>query len=73
MKKYYCPKCSSVLVFEEPKTYRCSKCDYSIHSKTAVETGYKCPKCGDYLLYKKGRNKPYWGCHNPDCNYKKTQ
>lgn len=45
-------------------------CKYTIDDFVAVKRGMKCPNCGDFMIYKKGRWGSFYGCHNyPVCRF----
>lgn len=74
-----CPHCKSGrLVLRKNESngssfYGCSNypyCDYSINDMIAVKRNKRCPKCGDFLIFRKGRWGAFFGCHNyPNCDY----
>ena len=75
-----CPRCRTgrlVLRVNEKdssKFYGCSNypyCKYSIDDFVAVAKNKKCPICGDYMVFKKGKYGAFFGCHNyPRCKHK---
>lgn len=74
-----CPRCKTgrlVLRTQEStgiKFYGCSNypyCNYSIEDMIAVKRNKKCPICGDYLIFKRGKFGAFYGCHSyPRCDY----
>ena len=72
--KISCPYCKTgSLVLQDNKFYRCSNypyCKYKLQDLKAVNNK-KCPECGDFLIYRKGKNNfPFYGCHGyPLCTY----
>ena len=74
LSKITCPKCRSgklVLAIDEDnnKYYKCDVCDYVNRNILSVESGNKCPICGDFLVLKKGRPHSFYQCHNPECGH----
>lgn len=75
-----CPHCKTgILVLrtndnDGSKFYGCSNypyCDYSINDFMAVSRNMRCPECGDFMVFRKGRWGAFYGCHNyPRCKYK---
>ena len=44
--------------------------NYSIEDMIAVKRNKKCPICGDYLIFKRGKFGAFYGCHSyPRCDY----
>ena len=36
----------------------------------AVQSDYRCPACGDFLVLRSGKYGTFWGCQNyPRCKY----
>ena len=74
-----CPHCKSgrlVIRNSEKngnKFYGCSNypyCDYTIDDFIAVKRNKRCPMCGDFMVFRKGRWGAFYGCHNyPNCQY----
>lgn len=53
--------------------YGCSNypyCRYTINDLLAVKRHKMCPECGDFMVYKTGKNGSFYGCNNyPRCNH----
>lgn len=53
--------------------YGCSHfpyCKYTIDDFKAVARNKRCPSCGDFMVFRKGRYGAFFGCHNyPRCQY----
>lgn len=74
-----CPHCKSghlIMRTNEKdgnKFYGCSNypyCTYTINDFRAVERNKRCPRCGDFMVYRKGRNRSFYGCHSyPKCKH----
>lgn len=74
-----CPRCKSGRLvlrtngLDKTKFYGCSNypyCNYRIDDMQAVENNRRCKNCGDFLIYKKGKNGPFYGCRNyPRCRH----
>ena len=75
-----CPRCKSGRLMlrnnesDGSKFYGCSNfpfCNYTINDFRAVKRDMRCPECGDFMLYKKGKYGSFYGCHNyPRCKHK---
>lgn len=45
-------------------------CQYALDQVEAATKGRRCPKCGDFLILKRGKNGPFYYCHNvKGCHY----
>lgn len=73
-----CPYCKSgKLVIREPefgnKFFGCSNypyCKYTINDFRIVSRNKRCPECGDFLVYRKGKFGAFYGCHSyPRCDH----
>jgi DNA helicase-4 len=74
-----CPRCKTgKLVLrtnenDKTKFYGCSNypyCNYSIDDMKAVARNKRCPNCGDFMIYRKGKHGSFYGCHNyPRCQH----
>lgn len=77
--KHLCPWCKSgQLVLRKPENsehlfYGCSNypyCTYKNNHIEAVQSDYRCPACGDFLVLRSGKYGTFWGCQNyPRCKY----
>ncbi len=77
-----CPKCKTGKLIQRQNSksdkcfYGCSNypyCDYTNDDLKAVEYGYRCPDCGDFLTVKNGKYGQFWGCTSfkkTGCNFK---
>jgi DNA helicase-4 len=68
----YCPRCKSgqMILRDGPNKRRffgCSNypyCTYTINDLQAVRENRRCPLCGGFMVYRKGRYGSFYGCSN---------
>lgn len=73
----FCPRCKGGHLVLRQKDgrqfYGCSNypyCKYSIDDLRAVKRNKRCPLCGDFMIFKKGKFGAFFGCHSyPKCRY----
>ena len=74
-----CPHCKSgrlvmrVRESDGSKFYGCSNypyCTYTINDFRAVDRNMRCPECGDFMVYRKGKYGAFYSCHGyPKCKH----
>ena len=76
-KSILCPHCKSghlvirVNKKDGQKFLGCSNyphCDYTINDFNVVKQNKRCPRCGDFMEFKRGKYGAYYHCHNRHCN-----